>query len=132
MADNAGSPAVPNPVVFFNITLGGKFVLCSACALHVVLPCLSIAVSELPHTAAVPLLPVSTGSAPSCLRGLTFESLSNVCPTGEPLGRIKMELFAHVTPKTAENFRQFCTGETKNGQGRPQGYKGCRFHRVVR
>lgn len=50
---------------------------------------------------------------------------------GEPLGRIKMELFANLTPRTAENFRQFCTGETKNGQGRPQGYKGCRFHRVV-
>jgi len=51
--------------------------------------------------------------------------------TGEPLGRIKMELFADVTPKTAENFRQFCTGETKNAQGRPQGYKGSKFHRVV-
>lgn len=50
---------------------------------------------------------------------------------GEPLGRIKMELFKDVTPKTAENFRQFCTGETKNNQGRPQGYKGSKFHRVV-
>ena len=50
---------------------------------------------------------------------------------GEPLGRIKMELFANIVPKTAENFRQFCTGETKNAQGRPQGYKGARFHRVV-
>ncbi|KAL9627265.1 MAG: hypothetical protein Q9164_007655 [Protoblastenia rupestris] len=49
---------------------------------------------------------------------------------GEPLGRVKMELFADVTPKTAENFRQFCTGETKNSQGRPQGYKGSKFHRV--
>ena len=42
-----------------------------------------------------------------------------------------MELFADVTPKTAENFRQYCTGETKNAQGRPQGYKGSKFHRVV-
>lgn len=50
---------------------------------------------------------------------------------GEALGRIKMELFADVTPRTAENFRQFCTGESKNGQGRAQGYKGCKFHRVV-
>lgn len=50
---------------------------------------------------------------------------------GEPLGRIKMELFADVTPKTAENFRQYCTGETKNPQGSPQGYKGSKFHRVV-
>ncbi|KAK6332809.1 Peptidyl-prolyl cis-trans isomerase H [Orbilia brochopaga] len=51
---------------------------------------------------------------------------------GEPLGRIKMELFADTTPLTAENFRQFCTGESKNVQGRPQGYKGCKFHRVIK
>lgn len=42
-----------------------------------------------------------------------------------------MELFADTTPKTAENFRQYCTGETKNAQGYPQGYKGSKFHRVV-
>jgi len=30
---------------------------------------------------------------------------------GHPIGRIKMELFKNVAPKTAENFRQFCTGE---------------------
>jgi peptidyl-prolyl isomerase H (cyclophilin H) len=42
-----------------------------------------------------------------------------------------MELFKDVVPKTAENFRQFCTGETKNNRGQPQGYKGCKFHRVV-
>lgn len=67
------APAQPNPVVFFDITLGG-----------------------------------------------------------EPLGRIKMELFNDVVPRTAENFRQFCTGETKNHLGKPQGYKGCKFHRVIK
>jgi peptidyl-prolyl isomerase H (cyclophilin H) len=30
---------------------------------------------------------------------------------GVHAGRIKMELFADVAPKTAENFRQLCTGE---------------------
>jgi hypothetical protein len=30
---------------------------------------------------------------------------------GQPVGRLKMELFADTCPKTAENFRQFCTGE---------------------
>uniref|UniRef100_A0A3Q3AKS7 Peptidyl-prolyl cis-trans isomerase n=1 Tax=Kryptolebias marmoratus TaxID=37003 RepID=A0A3Q3AKS7_KRYMA len=30
---------------------------------------------------------------------------------GQDVGRMKMELFADVVPKSAENFRQFCTGE---------------------
>ena len=51
---------------------------------------------------------------------------------GEALGRIKMQLYADAVPRTAENFRQFCTGETKNHLGRPQGYKGCKFHRVIK
>src|ERR1700738_3389846 len=42
-----------------------------------------------------------------------------------------MELFANIVPRTAENFRQFCTGESKNSLGRPQGYKGSKFHRIV-
>lgn len=50
---------------------------------------------------------------------------------GEPLGRVTFELFKDVVPKTAENFRQFCTGESKNHLGRPQGYKGCKFHRIA-
>ncbi|KAL1903605.1 Peptidyl-prolyl cis-trans isomerase H [Sporothrix stenoceras] len=50
---------------------------------------------------------------------------------GEPLGRIKMELFKDVVPNTAENFRQFCTGEDKDDHGKPRGYKGSRFHRVI-
>uniref|UniRef100_A0A803MMX8 Peptidyl-prolyl cis-trans isomerase n=1 Tax=Chenopodium quinoa TaxID=63459 RepID=A0A803MMX8_CHEQI len=67
-----------------------------------------------------------------------------------PAGRIKMELFADICPKTAENFRlpifcnylilaqnyllfdgQFCTGEYRKN-GLPVGYKGCQFHRVIK
>jgi len=51
---------------------------------------------------------------------------------GEPLGRIKMELFSTVVLRTAENFRQLCTGETKGPGGRPKGYKGSKFHRVMK
>jgi peptidyl-prolyl isomerase H (cyclophilin H) len=29
------------------------------------------------------------------------------------VGRMKMELFSDIVPKTAENFRQLCTGEYK-------------------
>nr|KAJ0224742.1 hypothetical protein LSAT_V11C100045460 [Lactuca sativa] len=55
-----------------------------------------------------------------------------------PAGRIKMELFADIVPKTAENFRQFCTGEYRQvtssieKSGLPVGYKGCQFHRIIK
>ena len=50
----------------------------------------------------------------------------------EKLGRIEMELFANVVPKTAENFRQLCTGEAGVGKsGKPLHYKGSTFHRVI-
>ncbi|KAH7825771.1 peptidyl-prolyl cis-trans isomerase, cyclophilin-type [Monocercomonoides exilis] len=42
-----------------------------------------------------------------------------------------MELFADVCPRTAENFRQFCTGEAKRGI-LPIGYKNSIFHRIIR
>ncbi|PNI52582.1 PPIH isoform 1 [Pan troglodytes] len=71
---------------------------------------------------------------------------------------MKIELFADVVPKTAENFRQFCTGEFRRvllapvhgklerpcavtpslflfgyrKDGVPIGYKGSTFHRVIK
>jgi len=47
------------------------------------------------------------------------------------VGRIKMELYSDIVPKTAENFRQLCTGEHRVNM-RPQGYKNATFHRVIR
>ena len=50
-------------------------------------------------------------------------------------GRIVIELFSDITPKTAENFRGLCTGEYAKdapaSNQRPLHYLNSRFHRIV-
>jgi len=52
--------------------------------------------------------------------------------SGSPKGRIEMQLFANVVPKTAENFRCLCTGEKGIGQsGKILHLKNSTMHRVI-
>lgn len=56
----------------------------------------------------------------------------DVCIGSNRAGRIVIELFKDIVPKTAENFRALCTGEKGIGiSGNPLHFKGSIFHRVV-
>jgi hypothetical protein len=119
MADSP-EPEAANPIVFFDITLGGTLA-----SDHLLFRAHSLSLTRVPF----PLLFLTGSGRRICLCTALLNSL--IVVLGEPLGRIKMELFADVVPKTAENFRQFCIGQTRNSKGKPQGYKGSKFHRVV-
>lgn len=59
----------------------------------------------------------------------------DICLGGVSAGRIVFELYTDVTPKTAENFRALCAGDTPGvGKvtGKPLHYKGVIFHRVIK
>mmetsp|Transcript_5009 Transcript_5009/g.7428 ORF Transcript_5009/g.7428 Transcript_5009/m.7428 type:complete len:190 (+) Transcript_5009:29-598(+) len=53
--------------------------------------------------------------------------------SGKNAGRMVMELHNDLEPKTAENFRQLCTGEAgTTSNGTPLHYKGAPFHRILK
>ncbi|XP_013421904.1 peptidyl-prolyl cis-trans isomerase-like 6 [Lingula anatina] len=52
----------------------------------------------------------------------------------EPAGRLLIELFTDIVPKTCENFRALCTGEKGTSEKSEQKlhYESILFHRIVR
>ncbi|CAO1637416.1 unnamed protein product [Parajaminaea phylloscopi] len=78
--------------------------------------------------AAASTAPTSISGAGSNGRPVVFFDVS----IGDnSAGRIKLELFNDVCPKTVENFRQLCTGEHRVNH-KPMGYKGSIVHRVIK
>ena len=53
---------------------------------------------------------------------------------GRPQGKIIFELYKNVVPRTAENFRQLCTGEAGRSKfhQKPLHFKNSIAHRIIR
>ncbi|XP_066920435.1 peptidyl-prolyl cis-trans isomerase-like [Clytia hemisphaerica] len=56
---------------------------------------------------------------------MPYQCYFDIAVGGQPVGRVVMNIRDDVVPKTAENFKQLCTGE------KGFGYAGSTFHRII-
>ncbi|KAH8064872.1 peptidyl-prolyl cis-trans isomerase [Aureococcus anophagefferens] len=50
---------------------------------------------------------------------------------GQHAGRLEVELFDGLAPKTAANFRELCVGAGQTSYGLSKTYVGSAFHRII-
>jgi peptidylprolyl isomerase len=50
----------------------------------------------------------------------------------QSIGRIVMELFTTVTPKTCQNFKALCAGTESSESFGTLTFKGSLFHRIIK
>jgi len=84
--------------------------------------------TEPDNTVRGPLVPLEEASGDPANPRIFFD----IEIGGKAAGRIEMELFAKVAPRTAENFRALATGEKGVGSnGKKLHFKDSSFHRVI-
>ncbi|KAG5648572.1 hypothetical protein DXG03_003183 [Asterophora parasitica] len=72
--------------------------------------------------------PVDAGKSPRITNKVFFD----ITHGGKPLGRITIGLYGGTVPKTVENFRALAAGKDKEGKELGFGFKGSKFHRVIK
>ncbi|KAJ7497506.1 peptidylprolyl isomerase B [Mycena latifolia] len=72
--------------------------------------------------------PVDAAKGPK----ITHKVFFDIKHGDKDMGRITMGLYGGTVPKTVENFRALTTGIKKDGTVLGYGYKGSKFHRVIK
>ena len=86
---------------------------------------------------AGPIVPNAKGDNPHVYFDIEQKSSSSTedgTSENVKLGRVVMQLYRDITPKTAENFRALCTGEKgmcQSDNTKPLHFKNSIFHRVI-
>ena len=60
-------------------------------------------------------------------KNVSLKPFFEISVDGKPIGKIVMELFDDICPKTCMNFRYLCSNNDPN-----MSYRGCPFHRVIK